>query len=157
LSGEQILVGAETGDRAARGVALLFTEAGLPGRLHRDGGIARIGDEHARIAVLDDVGGFLAGEVPVDGRDVQADLGRGHIGLDPFQPVGQQQREMIAALHAQRAQRVGDPVHPRAQCAEAQGLSVRNDQPRPVGIGFGPLPKGIRTHRHPPVVGFPSS
>ncbi len=70
-----------------------------------DIGEARVGDERGRLAVVDDVAGFLTGEVPVDRRQPEAGALRGRSGLDELGPVRAEQRDAVAVAHTPTAQR----------------------------------------------------
>jgi hypothetical protein len=52
-----------------------------------------------------------------DGDERCADLRRGEGRDQPLGPVGQQERDPITAPHAEREQRAGHVVDPRAQAA----------------------------------------
>ena len=125
--------------------------------------MALMGDEYLGLAVADDVGHFGAGQMVVDGRQVQADLVRRQKGLDPHGVVVHQHRDAVAILQAQGAQAVGQAVDPFIELAKAHCLTIVCHQRRffRLRLGNGPesrlgrhrsslkiLCSGVRTDAH---------
>ena len=77
-------------------------EAGQPGRDPRGHvrGLRR-GEQHLRAAVLDDVAGLVRGQVPVDRGPVRATALRAPGDREVLEPVGHEDRDMIARPHAE--------------------------------------------------------
>ena len=84
-------------------------------------GEAGVGDERGRLAVVDDVAGLVAGEVPVDGREPQPGRGTRPRPSRRTRPVRAHEREPVAGLDSraarQRAHRAGSRSRsPRPAC-----------------------------------------
>ena len=113
----------------------------LAGRAGRDVVEASVGDEDLRLAVVDDVGRLLRGEMPVDRREPQADaLGRGqHDG--ELDPVGDHGGDGVALTEAPGQQGVGQLIGvgvELGECADAARVAGGHDGDR-VGLAPGPV------------------
>ena len=114
LVGDDGVVHLEAGQIAAR----VDLDQARPARLGGDGDLvaelARA-DERLGLAVLDDVRGLLAGQVPVDRREAQPGALGGIEDLDEFGPVRAHQRDGVTGLQATGPQGPGQAVDLRVE------------------------------------------
>ena len=121
----QLLDPAEAGDLPATlaggsgpdGEARLLREVELLDRGDAGLRVARVHEDRLRLAVLDDVRDLGAGQVEVDGREVEAGLRRGEEELDGRHAVGQHLRDRVAGLEPERPEAVDQPVRAGEQLA----------------------------------------
>ena len=74
--------------------------AALRRHLARRAARSRVGHERLGLAVLDDVGGLVAGQVPVDRGEAEARPAGGVEHLDELGPVGAHERDGVAGAEA---------------------------------------------------------
>ena len=90
---------------------------------HRDVELRRRRDEQPGVAVLEDVGDLLGGQVRVDARVVEPGaLGGGH-RLEVPEVVLHEERDVVAAAQPGVAVQVGEPVGVRLELGERQRLA----------------------------------
>ncbi len=107
------------------------------------------GDQRGRAAVVDDVGGLVGREVPVDRGHVQTHPQRAPHRLEELHPVLEQHREVVAPAKPPRPQQVGDLLRAVVQlCVGHARTGATHDQRVAVGrrhrMGGGVLSCGHR-------------
>jgi hypothetical protein len=126
FGGHHGVVHLEAGDVAAR---VDLDQARAAGRRGDHDGVAQGAgaDERLGLAVLNDVGRLLAGQVPVDRGEAQAGALGGVEHLQEGGLVGAHERDGVAGLESSGPQRAGQAVDLRVEVGEgARCLILRN-------------------------------
>ena len=117
-------------------------------RLRRVGGEAGVGDEGLGLAVVHDVGGLLAGEVPVDGGHAYPHAQARSGDLGELRPVGAHEGDGVAGAEALRPQRAHEAVGVGVELAEGPVAVGRRD-----GHAIGRVPR-VKGEGHARAGGF---
>lgn len=139
---EELGVGPEAAGRTdgvAVGRGQLRLVRRLPGRL----GEPLVGDQHLRAGVGDDPGDLRSDQVVVDGDEVETGLGRGEVGGEELDAVGEDHGEGVAAPQSCRTQPVDELVARGVQPSGGPLLAVGGDQDRTVRVGGGLRPEAV--------------
>ena len=125
---------------------------GAPRRLGRHRREAGVGHERLGLAVVDDVGGLLRGEVPVHRGEPQPGPQHGRVGHRELGPVGHHGRHPVARLQAVAPQGSGQPVGVGVELGvgPVAAGAARGHDGRQVGMALRPVGQ-----RHPRAHGRP--
>ena len=101
-------------------------------------GDSRRGNQHPSAAVVDDVGGFVRGQVPVDRREVQAAAHRGPVRVEVADVVVGEDRHVVARAQAGGPHELRELAAARFELAEGPDPAVAgHDHCWTVWIGGG--------------------
>ena len=100
-------------------------------------GVGGVGDERARLAVADDVGGLVGREVPVHVGEPEPGAVARRPGLGELRPVAAEQRDRVALAEPAPAQGADELVGVGVQLAEG-AVAGRRDDRRPMRVARRP-------------------
>ncbi len=109
---------------------------------------SRVDHGHARLAVVDDVGGLVGIETRGDRHQIKPAALRTAIDLEKLDGVADQRRHRVAALQAKFAEQLCGAVRLRFKLAEGDGPVIRDsDDGWLVRLDRGPAGQGADGHR----------